>query len=242
MRSSTVFTIITGVAAVSAADCAAAGNYDGQGRYSCNPATQYPNGQTCKTIDGCPLLCDANGAPILKGSGTTTGSTAQPTSTCVAGGGYDSKGRYSCNPAHQYPNGQTCNIIDGCHVLCDSNGTPIVSSTTSSAQPTTTNPANKCAGAGDYDSLGRYSCNPAHQYPNGQTCKTIDGCPLLCDANGKPITKIDNNGNNGNNGDNGNNGNNGNNGQTTGMPIVTGGGSVLKGGMSLIAAALAALF
>src|SRR3546814_17707575 len=66
---------------------------------------------------------------------------------------------------HQYPNGQTCNVIDGCYYLCDSNGKP-VSNSVSSAAPTQTP---TCPAPGSTDHPGRYSCNPAHQYPNGQT-------------------------------------------------------------------------
>ncbi|EJP62569.1 uncharacterized protein BBA_08480 [Beauveria bassiana ARSEF 2860] len=225
--SSAIFTIASGIAAVSAADCAAAGDYDSQGRYSCNPAHQYPNGQSCKTIDGCPLLADASGQPIYK-------------STCAAPGDYDDKGRYSCNPAHQYPNGQSCKTVEGCPLLVDANGQPIVKATGTStgtgtvtvtssaaAQPTSTGtPSSKCAAPGDYDSKGRYSCNPAHQYPNGQTCKVIDNCPLLCDASGKPIVKATGTGS-------------GNNGKPTDLPIV-GAGSVLTGGMAMVAAAVVA--
>lgn len=165
------------------ATCPAPGSTDGQGRYSCNPAHQYPNGQTCNVIDGCYYLCDSNGKPIFNGVSTTATST-QPTQSpaCPAPGSTDNKGRYSCNPAHQYPNGQTCNVIDGCYYLC-SNGKPI-SNTVSSAQPTQTP---TCPAPGSTDSQGRYSCNPAHQYPNGQTCKAIGGCYFLCDSNGNPI-------------------------------------------------------
>ncbi|EGX90382.1 hypothetical protein CCM_06802 [Cordyceps militaris CM01] len=287
MRAAAILTLGAGLAAVSAADCAAPGAYDGQGRYSCNPAHQYPNGQRCTTvdgcpllvdasgqpivkstgtsstvagaqptstcvapaptiaraahqypngqrcvtIDGCPLLADANGQPIVKGGSTGTSSAAQPTSTCVAGGSYDAKGRYSCNPAHQYPNGQTCISIDGCPLLADANGQPIVnggSTSSAAAQPSSTNPA--CAAPGEYDGQGRYSCNPAHRYPDGQLCKVTDGCPLLCGADGKPIVRAGNNTSAGTNGQ-----------PTAGVPIVTNGGSVLAGAMALVAAALAAV-
>ncbi|KAM3499165.1 hypothetical protein MY10362_007558 [Beauveria mimosiformis] len=256
--------------------CAAPGDYDSQGRYSCNPAHQYPNGQSCKTVEGCPLLCDANGQPIIKATGTVTSSAAEPTSTCAAPGDYDSKGRYSCNPAHQYPNGQTCKeidgcplladadgqpiykstcaapgdydsqgryscnpahqypngqtckVIDGCPLLCDASGNAIATSTSAGgAKPTSTDTPSNCAAPGDYDSQGRYSCNPAHQYPNGQTCKIIDNCPLLCDASGKPIVKATGTGT-------------GINGKPTNVPIVVGAGSVLTGGMAMVAAAVVA--
>ncbi|KAK8141162.1 hypothetical protein G3M48_000671 [Beauveria asiatica] len=211
--------------------CAAPGDYDSKGRYSCNPAHQYPNGQKCQVIDGCPLLCDASGNTIAT---SASAGGAKPTSTstpskCAAPGDYDSQGRYSCNPAHRYPNGQTCKIIDGCPLLCDASGSAVATGTSAGgAKPTSTSaPPSKCAAPGDYDSQGRYSCNPAHQYPNGQTCKTIDGCPLLVDASGKPIVKATASAN-------------GNNGKPTGVPIVVNAGSVLTGGIAMVAAAVVA--
>ncbi|OAA70997.1 hypothetical protein LEL_09588 [Akanthomyces lecanii RCEF 1005] len=191
MRTSTLLTLATSVVAIAAADCAAPGAYDAQGRYSCNPAHQYPNGQQCKDVDGCPLLADASGTPIVKGQtgSATTSSGPAPTSTCAAPGDYDAKGRYSCNPAHQYPNGQQCKDVDGCPLLTDASGTPIVKGQTGSAT-TSSGPAptSTCAAPGAYDAKGRYSCNPAHQYPNGQSCVQLDGCYVLCEGGNKPIT------------------------------------------------------
>ncbi|KAF7197416.1 Vacuole-localized protein 4 [Pseudocercospora fuligena] len=92
----------------STTSCAAPGSYDSQGRYSCNPAHQYPAGQTCQFVGGCPVL--VNGT-------TSTSSAPSSTPTCPAAGSTDSKGRYSCNPAHQYPEGQTCALVDGCYFL-----------------------------------------------------------------------------------------------------------------------------
>lgn len=195
MRTSTILSIASGIAAAAAADCAAPGDYDSQGRYSCNPAHQYPNGQSCKTIDGCPLLVDANGAAIVKSAdSTTTSSAPQTTPTCVPGGSYDSKGRYSCNPAHKYPDGVTCQTIDGCPLLVGSDGKPVIetssgpgpTSTSTSAPPATSTAT--CAAPGERDSQGRYSCNPAHQYPNGQTCVQLNGCYVLCTGDSKPVT------------------------------------------------------
>ncbi|KAM3548427.1 hypothetical protein ARSEF4850_009419 [Beauveria asiatica] len=212
---------VTSSAAQPTSTCAAPGDYDSQGRYSCNPAHQYPDGQTCKDIDGCPLLCDASGEPIYK-------------STCAAPGDYDSKGRYSCNPAHQYPDGQKCQVIDGCPLLCDASGSAVTTGASAGgasaggAKPTSTSaPPSKCAAPGDYDSQGRYSCNPAHQYPNGQKCQVIDGCPLLVDASGKPIVKATASAS-------------GNNGKPSGVPIVVNAGSVLTGGIAMVAAAVVA--
>ncbi|KJZ74794.1 hypothetical protein HIM_05911 [Hirsutella minnesotensis 3608] len=164
----------------SAAACPAPGSTDSQGRYSCNPAHQYPNGQTCINVEGCYFLCNGNGKPIQ----TTTTAPSQPSATaCPAPGSTDSQGRYSCNPAHQYPNGQTCINVEGCYFLCSGNGKPIQTTTTASSQPSAT----ACPAPGSTDSQGRYSCNPAHQYPNGQTCINVEGCYFLCSGNGKPI-------------------------------------------------------
>ncbi|KAG6040049.1 hypothetical protein E4U41_001567 [Claviceps citrina] len=160
-------------------NCPAPGSTDSQGRYSCNPAHAYPNGQKCLNIDGCLVLTDADGKPIVNAPAATT--TAQPTGACPAPGATDSQGRYSCNPAHQYPEGQKCTTVDGCLVLVDANGKPVISSA-AAAQPTAA-----CPASGSTDSQGRYSCNPAHQYPEGQKCTIIDGCLLLVDANGKPV-------------------------------------------------------
>ena len=222
MRTSFVLAIASGLG-LAAAECPAPGSTDSQGRYSCNPAHQYPNGQSCKTIDGCPYLVDANGKPI-NNTPVSSAPAATQTPTCAAPGEYDSQGRYSCNPAHQYPNGQSCKDIDGCPLLVDANGKPIVKTGTS-AQPTAT-PTSACAAPGEYDSQGRYSCNPAHQYPNGQVCKIIDGCPLLCGGDGKPIATA----------------------TTTATPtptgqppVVTAGASALQGGSALALAAVALL-
>ncbi|KFY94722.1 hypothetical protein V500_03097 [Pseudogymnoascus sp. VKM F-4518 (FW-2643)] len=123
MKTSPFFTVITGIMLASAADasnCPAPGSTDSQGRYSCNPAHQYPNGQTCDLVDGCYYL-SSGGKPI-----ENTTASAQPSQTpaCPAPGSTDSQGRYSCNPAHQYPNGQTCDLVDGCYYL-SSGGMPI---------------------------------------------------------------------------------------------------------------------
>ncbi|KAG8420885.1 hypothetical protein J3458_002808 [Metarhizium acridum] len=167
-----------------AAACPASGSTDDQGRYSCNPAHQYPNGQTCVAINGCYFLCGADGKPVdNKPSGSAQ--PPQPTAACPAPGSTDSQGRYSCNPAHQYPNGQTCVAIDGCYFLCGADGKPVDNKPSGSAQPP--QPTAACPAPGSTDSQGRYSCNPAHQYPNGQTCVAIDGCYFLCGADGKPV-------------------------------------------------------
>ncbi|KAG5962891.1 hypothetical protein E4U57_006710 [Claviceps arundinis] len=150
MKTSLVLSTIIGAGLAAAAECPAPGSSDSQGRYSCNPAHQYPEGQQCKEIDGCLFLTDANGKPII--NKTTSSGAAQPTSVCPAPGSSDSQGRYSCNPAHQYPEGQQCKEIDGCLFLCDANGQPATSQPASSGtgpdMPVVTAGAAALSGAG----------------------------------------------------------------------------------------------
>ncbi|EMF13975.1 uncharacterized protein SEPMUDRAFT_81774 [Sphaerulina musiva SO2202] len=112
---------------------------------------------------------------------STTSAGSQPTASCPAAGTSDSHGRYSCNPAHSYPAGQTCKLIDGCYFIDSGSASmpaayPSASSTAPAAYPTS---SSACPAPGTNDSQGRYSCNPARTYPEGQTCKLIDGCYLL---------------------------------------------------------------
>ena len=93
--------------------------------------------------------------------------------SCPAPGETNAAGDYSCSPAHEYPDGQLCVLKDGCYYL---EGTgAIVPTTTGSAAPTTTA---SCPAAGETNSAGDYSCNPAHRYPN-QVCALIGGCYFL---------------------------------------------------------------
>ena len=153
----------------SAASCPMPGERDSQGRYGCNPAHQYPNSQTCKRFDNCYYLFDGSSSIIIASST----SSPTPTPSCPLQGEKDSKGRYSCNPAHQYPNGQTCKQLDGCYYLYQGSSVIIASS---AASPT---PTPLCPAEGTTDSEGRYICNPSHQYPDGQTCKVLGDCPYL---------------------------------------------------------------
>ena len=120
-----------------------------------------------------------------------TSSAAKSTSSaaaCPAPGTTAADGRYSCNPAHSYPTGQVCSLVDGCYYLRTetpgvyatpsatvSLGTPVYFTSTSSAPKSSAS----CPAAGSTDSQGRYSCNPAHAYPNGQTCELTSGCYFL---------------------------------------------------------------
>ncbi|CAK1367300.1 unnamed protein product [Cercospora beticola] len=45
--------------------------------------------------------------------------------------------------------------------------------------PTASSTASSCPAPGDKDASGRYSCNPAHSYPDGQYCTLVDGCYFL---------------------------------------------------------------
>ncbi|KAG6111843.1 hypothetical protein E4U31_004004 [Claviceps sp. LM219 group G6] len=65
MKTSLVLSTIIGAGLVAAAECPAPGYSDSQGRYSCNPDHQYPEGQQCKEIDGCLFLTDASGKPVI---------------------------------------------------------------------------------------------------------------------------------------------------------------------------------
>ncbi|TPX15241.1 uncharacterized protein E0L32_004518 [Thyridium curvatum] len=153
--------------------CAAPGSTNAKGDYSCNPAHQYPAGQTCELVDGCYVLRSA--AP----SSTSSGGPA-PSQTCAAPGSTNAKGDYSCNPAHQYPAGQTCELVDGCYVI------RAPASSTAAPPPQTTTAS--CAAPGTTGSAGEYSCNPAHQYPAGQTCVQVNGCYVLRGGGGAATT------------------------------------------------------
>ncbi|KAJ6437991.1 D-3-phosphoglycerate dehydrogenase 2 [Purpureocillium lavendulum] len=159
---------------------------------------------------------------------------APPADNCPPAGMTDSRGRYSCNPAHPYPNGQTCDVIDGCYYL-SAGGKPVTNTVASFTVPVTSakpTASATCPAPGSTDNQGRYSCNPAHQYPNSQTCKAIDGCYYLCDANGNPIknkptgqpTKSSPSGTPANS-------------TRTGMPVVTAGAAKVHGAGILVLAA-----
>ncbi|KAG5965323.1 hypothetical protein E4U56_001838, partial [Claviceps arundinis] len=93
----------------------------------------YPEGRQCKQVDGCLFLCDNDGKPVI-GSSASSGA-APPASACPAPGLTDSQGRYSCNPAHKYPEGRQCKQVDGCLFLCDNDGKPVIGSSTSGGAP-----------------------------------------------------------------------------------------------------------
>ena len=113
-------------------------------------------------------------------AGLAVVSAAEATPPCPLPGATNAAGEYSCNPAHQYPSGQTCAPIGGCYYLRGMGNVPPTSS--SSAQL-----AQSCPPAGDTNAAGEYSCNPAHQYPSGQTCAPIGGCYYLRGMGGVPL-------------------------------------------------------
>ncbi|KAF4119891.1 hypothetical protein GMORB2_3579 [Geosmithia morbida] len=81
---------------------------------------------------------------------------------CPAPGETNNLG-YGCNPAHTYPDGQTCQLVDGCNIL---------------EQAAKVAAAAACPALGETNDLG-YGCNPAHTYPDGQVCQLIDGCNVI---------------------------------------------------------------
>ncbi|KAL9943947.1 hypothetical protein D7B24_002639 [Verticillium nonalfalfae] len=104
--------------------CPAPGSTSVVGDYSCNPAHTYSEGLECILVDGCYFLrpqCSSSAAP--KPTGTS----------CPAPGSTSAAGDYSCNPAHKYPEGQQCVLVNGCYFL-RSTGTP-------TGHPNTTIPA-----------------------------------------------------------------------------------------------------
>ncbi|KAG6263165.1 hypothetical protein E4U48_007174 [Claviceps purpurea] len=118
---------------------------------------------------------------------TIVGAGLVAATDCPAAGLTDSQGRYSCNPAHKQAEGRQCKQFDACYFLSDTNGKPVISNPTSVVAPGAAQPTSACPAPGFTDSKGRYSCNPAHKYPEGQQCKEIDGCLFLCGADGQPV-------------------------------------------------------
>lgn len=87
---------------------------------------------------------------------------------CPGPGETNAAGDYGCNPAHQYPEGQKCEAVDGdCYVIKAGS-------------------TYDCPGPGETNAQGDYGCNPAHQYPEGQHCEAVDGdCYVI---KGMPMT------------------------------------------------------
>ncbi|KAK4615853.1 hypothetical protein CLAFUW4_10319 [Fulvia fulva] len=190
--------------------CPAPGMTDSVGRYSCNPAHQYPDGQICDLVDGCYFLRTVT--PGVSATPYTT-TVEQYTTYCPSATTVTAHGKtYTATSA------TTITVCPGnCVVTSTSMAPPVYTTSTVSAYttvcptPTTiythgqtypvTKPAQTvtickdactvtqpampsgsayvCPAPGSTDSMGRYSCNPAHQYPAGQECKPVDNCFFL---------------------------------------------------------------
>lgn len=199
----------------SSSKCPAPGMTDYMGRYSCNPAHSYPDGQFCDLVDGCYYL-RTEGPGVSAVPCTTTVSqytTYCPTPTTVTA----HKSTYVVTSA------TTLTVCPGNCVYTTVSLPPPVYQTSTVSQYTTvcptpttitthgqTYPVTKpsqtitvckdgctvtqpampsgsayvCPAPGSTDSMGRYSCNPAHAYPAGQTCKAVDNCYYLITEQG----------------------------------------------------------
>ncbi|KAI5364118.1 hypothetical protein Slin15195_G097760 [Septoria linicola] len=99
------------------ASCPAPGETGADGRYSCNPAHSYPEGQICQEDGGCYYLRVEGPGVYATPSATVSVPEYRTTSACPAPGSNGPDGRYSCNPAHSYPEGQICQEDGGCYYL-----------------------------------------------------------------------------------------------------------------------------
>ncbi|KAH6686934.1 hypothetical protein F5X68DRAFT_208257 [Plectosphaerella plurivora] len=125
--------------------------------YSCNPAHQYPPGELCVLIGDCYFLRGTGLlTSIIGGNGTATG-TAPPYPTGTTADGCPAPGTttedgYSCNPAHQYPDGEECVLIDGCYFLRGTglltSGAPVPPIVTGTGAPMPTSTDHVISGAG----------------------------------------------------------------------------------------------
>ncbi|CRK33993.1 hypothetical protein BN1708_006248, partial [Verticillium longisporum] len=107
--------------------CPAPGSTSAVGDISCLPTQKYSKGLECVLVNGCYLL-----RPMC---GTSSSAAPKPTTTsCPAPGSTNAAGDYSCNPAHKYPEGQQCVLMDGCYLLRTTGGVP-------TTHPNTTVPA-----------------------------------------------------------------------------------------------------
>ena len=107
---------------------------------------------------------------------------------------------YACNPAHSYPNGQTCVSTNGAYELAYPATTAAASSSAYACNPAHSYPNGQtCVSTnGAYElayptttaapSSSAYACNPAHSYPNGQSCSSSNGGYFLV----SPITAASN--------------------------------------------------
>ena len=77
--------------------------------------SQYIATDDAQQMGSCTLF--KKDAPVKDGASNSWTLATKIETTCPAPGSTDSQGRYSCNPAHQYPNGQTCELVEGCYFL-----------------------------------------------------------------------------------------------------------------------------
>ncbi|KAK0385646.1 hypothetical protein NLU13_6823 [Sarocladium strictum] len=167
MKVSAAIPVMAVVGMASAQNCPPVGQKNADGLESCDPKVQYPN-LFCVAMGDCFFL-EGGGAVIPS---TTSGSAAPTTTSCPAPGTTDAAGEYSCNPAHQYPDGQVCVLKGNCYFL---EGTGLNTASASQAASSTAS----CPAPGSTSTDGDYSCNPAHQYPDGQVCVLKGGCYFL---------------------------------------------------------------
>ncbi|EME39457.1 hypothetical protein DOTSEDRAFT_75206 [Dothistroma septosporum NZE10] len=196
-----------------ACDCPAPGYTDSMGRYSCNPAHSYPEGQFCDLVDSCYFLrTEGPGASAIPCTSTIEQYTTYcPTPTTITA--YSKTytvtsattltvcpGSCVYTTASLPPPEYTTATVSQYTTVCPTPTTvyahgqtyPVtIASQTVTVCPggcTVTQPAMPsgssytCPAAGSTDSMGRYSCNPANQYPAGQTCQQVDSCYFLIGA------------------------------------------------------------
>ncbi|KAF3342339.1 hypothetical protein VD0002_g7927 [Verticillium dahliae] len=168
MKSFTVLAALASLGAVSAQtnNCPAPGSTSAAGDYSCNPAHAYPEGQQCVLVNGCYFLR----------SKAASSTAAQPSATgCPAPGATSAAGDYSCNPAHAYPEGQECILVNGCFFLRNKAAASAAAPMAAASEPTGTS----CPAPGSTSAVGDISCLPTQKYSEGLECVLVNGCYLL---------------------------------------------------------------
>ncbi|KXT02344.1 hypothetical protein AC578_166 [Pseudocercospora eumusae] len=144
--------------------------------YACNPAHKYPEGQICTTISGSLTLITTTGTSSAPTTSAYVDKCQQAYNQCIAAGQPEVK--CSCDLT-TCAGEDSARIRDYC-ASATANLTSTASRTQPASYPTSTS---SCPAAGSTDSKGRYSCNPAHKYPEGQTCSLVDGCYFLVGGN-----------------------------------------------------------
>ncbi|KAI5363602.1 hypothetical protein Slin14017_G055660 [Septoria linicola] len=115
--------------------------------------------------------------PITETSSTTSATAAAATtSTCPAAGETDDQGRYSCNPAHQYPSSQTCELKGSCYFL--------VSQTTTSATAPSTTTSTTFASDIASASADALDAKPTKAFPEGYTLEDLQSLVAYLELEG----------------------------------------------------------